>query len=263
MEEILPLVITVKNCIFIPAYNCEKEITHVLDEIPQTIWKNSTVLVVDDCSKDNTSGVVLDYKKKKKMKNLVLITNKKNRGYGGVQKVAYNYAIAKGYDVVFMVHGDWQHPAGKIPDVLRLMNKNCALAYGSRISGDPLGGGMPFYKFLGSHALTFVENVFLGTRISEFHSGFRAYNCSFLKQVNFEKLTDGYFFDTDIIILFAEKKWLIRETPIPTLYGPNHGGRGIPFTKAVKYGYGIMKALFEYKLHHWGLKYSYKYDVNT
>lgn len=251
-----------KNCIFIPAYNCEKEIAHVLDEIPAGIWKTSTILVVDDCSRDRTSAVVLKYKKEKK-KNLVLIRNKKNRGYGGTQKVAYKYAINKGYDVVFMVHGDWQHPAGKIPDVLKLMDSSCALAYGSRISGNPLGGGMPFYKFLGSHALTLIENISLGTRISEFHSGFRAYNCSFLKQVNFGKLTDGYFFDTEILILFAQKKFVIKETSIPTLYGPGHGGRGIPFPKAVGYSVGILKALFAYKLHKYGIKYSYKFDVSN
>ncbi|OGQ05104.1 MAG: hypothetical protein A2W61_03215 [Deltaproteobacteria bacterium RIFCSPLOWO2_01_44_7] len=250
---------SMKICIFIPAYNCERTIVKVIEDIPDLLRENATVLVVDDGSFDKTSDVVKLYKTKNGMNNLVLIRNENNLGYGGTQKVAFRHAIKNGHDIVFMVHGDKQHPGGeKLIETLKMMEDNCALVYGSRMLGDPKKGGMPFYKRMGSKILTFIENVFLETNFSEFHSGFRAYNCSYLKRLNFENLTNRYFFDTEMLILIAKEGFRVKELPIPTYYGPD-SGYGISFVEGVKYSLGIFKSLMEYKLSKKGLMKSRKF----
>ncbi|MBI4019226.1 MAG: glycosyltransferase family 2 protein [Candidatus Aenigmarchaeota archaeon] len=254
---------TAKVCIFIPAYNCERTVARVIDDIPSGIRKNATILVIDDGSADNTSDAVLQYKKQHTMSNLILKKNPHNLGYGGTQKVAYRYAIDNGYAIVFMVHGDKQHPGNeKIIEALSLMDGTCALVYGSRMLGNPRKGGMPFYKLIGSKVLTAIENLVLGTKLTEFHSGFRAYSCAHLKQINFEKLTDRYFFDTEILIQIVQKKFVIKEIPIPTYYGPD-SGYGIPFTESVKYSLSILKTLLEYTLSSRGLVKSRKFATEV
>src|SRR3989344_8730255 len=240
-----------KLCVFIPAYKCEKTIASVIEDLPPKIRRISTILVVDDGSPDKTSEAVKDYVKRTRASDVVLIRNEKNRGYGGAQKVAYRYAIDNGFDAVFMIHGDRQHNAEAMPDVLEKLKGN-ALSYGSRMLGNPRAGGMPLYKLIGNKTLTALENLLLGTRISEFHSGFRVYDCTLLKTLPFETLTDKYYFDTEMLILIADRGYGITETPIPTIYGPD-SGYGIPVTDAVVYSLNVLKTVIAYKLSKYGI----------
>src|SRR5437016_12481230 len=158
------------------------------------------------------------------------------------------HAIEKGYDVVVVLHGDVQYAPERIPDLIQpILEDQADLVFGSRMAGHPLQGGMPLYKFLGNKFLTALENWTLGMKLSEYHSGFRAYSCEALQQVPFEQCSDRYHFDTQILIQFKEKGLRILEIPIPTHYGPESQQMG--FLTGVRYGLGILGSLLEYRLH--------------
>ena len=158
-----------KILIFIPAYNVEKKILTVLKRIPKEIFiKNSiNILIVDDFSKDKTRITVENYLKENNMNFLIdFIKNNENLGYGGVQKIAYRYAIKNDFDFVIMLHGDCQYSPEKLPDVIEnLISSGADGVFGSRLikQKDALKGGMPFYKFVGNRVLTFIQNLILGT----------------------------------------------------------------------------------------------------
>jgi glycosyltransferase involved in cell wall biosynthesis len=247
-----------KALIFILTYNHKDTIVSVLDRIPKEI-KNSCaeILVADDESADNTAELALEYKKKHKLNKLTVIRHKENKGYGGNQKFGYNYAIEKNYDIVVMVHGDGQYAPEEIPKLIDpLENDKADFVFGSRISGKPLKGGMPLYKFLGNKFLTTIENIFLRTNLSEFHSGFRLYSTKALKEIPFNKLSDDYYFDSEIILQLVLARKRIAEKPIPTYYGNE-----ISYVNSIPYGLSILKMLGEYLLHKNRLKKSYKFDI--
>jgi len=145
-----------------------------------------------------------------------------------------------------MLHADIQYAPEKIKDLIKPIEEDKAdMVIGSRIAGNPLKGGMPLWKFLGNRFLTKVENVFLNLNLSEYHSGFRAYNVNVLKEIRFEDLNNEYSFDTDIIVKFREKNFKITEIPIPTHYGKESSQIG--FLKSLKYGINIFKIMIRYK----------------
>mgnify|MGYP001418335991 CR=1 FL=1 len=193
-----------KILIFIPSYNVEKKIEKVLKKIPKIIFRkyNIKILIIEDNSTDRTLQVIKKIKKKIKIN---LIANKKNRGYGGVQKIAFNYAIKKKFNYVVMLHGDNQYPANRIVSLLNpLVTGKYDAVFGSRMmnSFDAIKGGMPIYKYIGNILLTFFQNMILTSNLSEFHSGYRSYKVSSLKKVKFKKNTNDFHFDTEIIIQF-------------------------------------------------------------
>ena len=248
-----------KVAIFIPAYNASKTLPLLLDRIPKEIKNNvKEIFVVDDASQDNTYLVGVGYKNLTKLQNLKVYKNEKNKGYGGNQKFAYQYAIDKGFDIVVMLHGDAQYAPEYIPSLLKPFENDpeLALVFGSRMKGKPLKGGMPLYKFLGNKLLTFIENKALKMNLSEYHSGFRVYNCKKLKEIPFNLCSGGFHFDTDILIQLKMKKFKIVERPIPTHYGDEKSHVNI-----IKYGLNILRSLFEYKLHKLGIKKSKKFDI--
>ncbi len=210
-----------KIAIFIPAYHVGLTIATVLDRIPATLKKKvREIFIIDNNSKDNTVITALEYKEKNSLHNLKIIQNKENKGYGGSQKIAYHYAIEQGYDVVVMLHGDAQYAPEFIPLLLEpIIHENADLVFGSRLNGDPLKGGMPFWRFVGNKGMTLIENFILGTHLSEFHSGYRVYKCSALKKIPFELCSDNYYFDSQILVQFIAAKLKIAEVPIPTHYG--------------------------------------------
>jgi len=251
----------VKIAIFIPTYNAAKTLPIVLDRIPKKIKNNvKEIFVADDESKDNTHLVAIGYKEKTGLSNLRIFHHKKNKGYGGNQKWAYQYCIDKGYDVVVMLHGDAQYAPEKIHDLIKpFYAKNTSsigMIFGSRMRGHPLKGGMPLYKYLGNRFLTIVENIVLRLNLSEYHSGYRAYNCNALKKIPFHLCSDNFHFDTEIIIQLKEAGFKILETPIPTYYGDEKCN-----VKVVQYGINILKALYQYILHKMGIKKIKKYDI--
>lgn len=238
-----------KLAIVVVAYFAEKTLRHVLEQIPADIVKRSSeIIVLDDASTDRTTEVGLECKKEWGWNNLTIIKNEKNLGYGGNQKKGYNHCIQKGYDVVVMLHGDAQYPPSKIPELILPLEKNEAdMSFGSRMTGSPLSGGMPIWKYCGNIFLTTYANVALGTKLSEFHSGFRAYRIDALKKINLNGCSDNFVFDTDIVIEFKKKNLRISECTIPTHYGPE--SRQIRLIPVLRYGGQILKraTIFAFK----------------
>ena len=231
-----------KILIFIPAYNVEKKIDKVIKKIPKEVYKkyNVRILIIEDNSKDNSLlSIRKIIKKGNNKRKIVLISNKKNQGYGGVQKIAYKYAIKKKYKYVIMLHGDNQYPANKILNLINpLLTDRYDAVFGSRMinSINALKGGMPFYKFIGNIALTFFQNLILSSNLSEFHSGYRSFRTSSLQKINFNKNTNDFHFDTEIIIQFIKKNFKIKEVAMPTHYGDE-----ISHLKSIPYGLNIVR----------------------
>ncbi|MAG38649.1 glycosyl transferase [Candidatus Woesearchaeota archaeon] len=235
-----------KIAIFIPTYNAAKTLPIVIDRIPEKI-KNSVseILIADDASQDNTYLIGVGYKKLKGFRNLKIYHHKKNKGYGGNQKWAYNYCIKKGYDLVVMLHGDAQYAPEMIPKLLKPFEKGTTdMIFGSRITNNPIKGGMPIHKYIGNKALTWIENKVLDLKLSEYHSGYRIYNCKTLKKIPFNLCSNDFHFDTEILIQFKLAKLRINEMPIPTYYGDEkcHVNR-------FSYAINILKTLIQYWLH--------------
>ena len=153
---------------------------------------------------------------------ITVLRTPENQGYGGNQKLGYRYAIDNGFDFVALLHGDGQYAPERLPDLLApLIAGEADAVFGSRMIDKRAAraGGMPLYKWLGNQILTSFQNRMLGTRLSEFHSGYRLYSTGALAQIPFEKNTNDFHFDTEIIIQFVLKKLRIVELPIPTYYG--------------------------------------------
>jgi len=237
-----------KIMILVIAFKAEKTIRDVLSQISEDMWgKVSEVLVIDDASPDpdRTFEIALDYKKKENLKKLSVKKNICNQGYGGNQKVGFNYAFIKGYDIVAVLHGDGQYPAENLPQLVKpLEQERFHMVFGSRIQGDALMGGMPLWKYIGNRFLTVTENLLLGLSLSEYHSGFRAYSCRALRDVNLELIHNGFIFDTDIIIQFKENNYRIGEIVIPTHY--DEKSHVIHFSLAAVVGFGILKSVVSY-----------------
>lgn len=250
-----------KIAIFIPAYNAARTIPIVIDRIPTEIKAQvQEIFVVDNASNDNTYLTVIGYKHETGLSNLRVIRNPKNVGYGGSQKVAYNYAIENGYDIVVMLHGDAQYAPECLPEIIKpLVDDKADLVFGSRMTGDPLGGGMPLYKFFANKVITWFENTVLGTKLSEFHSGYRAYSCHALKRIPFNLCADDYHFDTDILIQYRLCDLRIGETTIPTHYGEE--SQGPSFYRLIIYVMGIFFSMVDYSLHRRGFKRIEKFAI--
>jgi len=247
--------------IFVIAYNAVNKLDWTLDRIPQEVWdKVDEVFLFDDCSTDNTYYAAIGYKHAKTVEKLTIHRNAKNLRYGGNQKAGYEYAIARGLDIVVMLHADGQYAPEVLPELLAPLEADEAdMVFGSRMAdgGDPLAGGMPKYKFIGNKILTWLENRITGMRLSEFHSGYRLYSCAALKQVPFRQNSNEWHFDTDILIQFHEAGLRICERPIPTYYGDE-----ICYVNGISYAFNCVKAALTYRLHKAKLMYEPKYDVD-
>jgi len=250
-----------KIAILIVAYNAAKTISHVLDRIPESVKEMvEEIFVFDNASPDKTHLVVEEWKTKTGTEKLTVFRNSTNRGYGGNQKLGYNYAIKKGYDIVVMLHSDGQYAPEMLPEILApLINDQADAVFGSRmlVKGAARRGGMPLYKYIGNKVLTTFENLATGARLSEWHSGYRAYSIKSLLQVNFNENTDDYHFDSEIIIQFADRGLKIVEISIPTYYGDE-----ICYVNGMKYAALIFKSVCEYLLHKVGLRYYVKFGEN-
>lgn len=246
--------------ILVVAYNAESTIKSLLDRMPKEVWKRaSEIVIADDCSKDFTSIVANEYKLKNKVKNLTIIKHEKNKGYGGNQKWGYNYAIKKGYDIVVMIHGDAQYPPEYILKLIKPIEDSKAdFVFGSRMAGHPLKGGMPLYKYLGNIFLTGIENLILGTRLTEFHSGFRAYSTKVLKEIPLSLDSDNFHFDSEIIVQLVINKSNIKEITIPTHYGDEKSN-----VKVISYGLNILKIMIEYLLNKTNIRKIAKFNIKN
>ncbi|MBI3786090.1 MAG: glycosyltransferase family 2 protein [Deltaproteobacteria bacterium] len=247
-----------KLAIYIPSYNHAATIPIVLDRIPEEIRRVAAeIFIVDDASPDNTYLVGLGYAAHKGMANLRVYRNDRNCGYGGSQKFAYQYCIDNGFDLVVMLHGDAQYAPEKIPYLLEPFTRGEAdMVFGSRMTGDPRAGGMPLHRYLGNIFLTKVENWVLGWNLSEYHSGYRVYSCEALKRVPFQKCSDVFHFDSEVLVQFAMAGLRVVERTIPTYYGDEKCGVNV-----WRYGIDVLHTMAEYWLHKRGWRYTEKFNV--
>jgi glycosyltransferase involved in cell wall biosynthesis len=209
--------------IFIIAYNAVNHLIKTISRIPPDVYDQvEEIFVIDDCSTDNSYYAALGFKHEKNIQKLTVHRNEKNQGYGGNQKVGYQYAIDRGFDIVALVHGDGQYAPEALPLLLNpLVDGVADMVFGSRMSekGKALQGGMPLYKYVGNVILTYIQNKLSGLSLSEYHSGYRLYSTHALRRVPFQSFTNNWHFDTQIILALAERNFKILEEPIPTYYG--------------------------------------------
>jgi 2-polyprenyl-3-methyl-5-hydroxy-6-metoxy-1,4-benzoquinol methylase len=235
-----------KIAILVVAYNAASTLARVLDRIPPTFRsKISEILVSDDHSQDATYLVGLGYRQLSDLP-ITVIRQPHNLGYGGNQKAGYQLAIERGFDVIVLLHGDGQYAPECLPEIVAPLERgDCDAVFGSRmmIRGAARAGGMPLYKFLGNRILSTFENAALGTDLTEFHSGYRAYSVDALKDIPFEKNSDGFNFDTQIIIQMHDAGKLIREIPIPTYYGDE-----ICYVNGIRYARDVITDVARYRL---------------
>jgi len=233
-----------KVFIILPAYNAGKTLLRTLAEIPDTYQEH--IILVDDCSTDNTVQVAKDA-------GLNVIEHKKNRGYGGNQKTCYQEALSKGADIVVMLHPDHQYDATMIPHLVEpLLREEADAVFGSRmLGGKPLEGGMPYWKYLANVLLTAFANIIFRRYLTEIHSGFRAYTRKYLETVRFENNSEDFVFDTEIIAQGMANQLTFQEVPIITRYFPE--ASSINFGRSVVYGVGILAVLIKFWIHKTGL----------
>src|SRR5947207_128303 len=246
--------------IFIVAYNAETTIERVLGRIPASLHsENVEVLIIDDFSRDNTFSNGLRFQQRNSALKITVLRTPENQGYGGNQKLGFRYAIDSGFDIVALVHGDGQYAPEKLPVLLRpLLHGEADAVFGSRMIDKRAAcrGGMPVYKWIGNQILTAFQNRMLKTALSEFHSGYRLYSTSALAQIPFEKNTNDFHFDTEIIVQLVLKKLRIAELPIPTYYGDE-----ICHVNGLKYAWDVFKTMLRARFHEMNLLFDRKFDV--
>lgn len=247
--------------IFIVAYYAESTLEQVLDRIPRSLFDefDCEILVIDDASKDRTLEIGRSYRDRHTGLKLRVLRNELNQGYGGNQKLGYTYAIQEKFDVVVLLHGDAQYAPEELPRMCRPVAEGEAEAlFGSRmmVEGAALKGGMPLYKFVGNKILTAAQNAILGTKLSEFHSGYRAYAVSALSRIPFHLNSNDFHFDTEIIIQLVNLKARIAEIPIPTYYGDE-----ICRVDGLRYAKDVMLATLKNAAHKRGVLYQRRFDV--
>lgn len=247
--------------IFVVAYNAATTIEKVLSRIPASLHSSEVeVLIIDDSSSDDTFRNGLRYERGHPALKITILRTPQNQGYGGNQKLGYRYAIDHGFDIVALVHGDGQYAPEKLPELLQpLVRGKAEAVFGSRMLDKRAAraGGMPLYKWLGNQVLTKFQNAILQTELSEFHSGYRLYSTAALAQIPFEKNTNDFHFDTEIIIQFVLRKLRIVELPIPTFYGDE-----ICHVNGIRYALDIVATTIKARLCGIHLFYDRKFDVD-
>ena len=244
--------------VFIVAYNAEKTIQSVIRRIDPALARHDThVLIIDDSSADQTFERAREYPDAP-FPTTVLF-NPVNQGYGGNQKIGFHYAIREKFDIVALVHGDGQYA----PECLNmlaepLVDGEADAVFGSRMldPGAARRGGMPLYKFVGNRILTGIQNRLLGSSLSEFHSGYRLYSVAALAGIPFDRNTNDFHFDTEIIIQLLLAGYVIKELPIPTYYGDE-----ICYVNGMRYARDVIKTTLIARAQGLGILYDRKYDV--
>ena len=230
-----------KVVIVMPAYNAAETLVKTYNEVMEQDYVDS-VIIVDDCSTDKTTEVA------KGLKDAIVHTHQKNTGYGGNQKSCYKLALDNGADIVIMVHPDYQYTPLLIPAMVTLIGNglyHCVL--GSRIlGGHSLQGGMPIWKYIANRFLTFSENVMTGAKLSEYHTGYRAFSRELIEKLPLEKNSDDFIFDNQMLGQILWHGYQIAEISCPTKYFPE--ASSINFVRSCKYGFGCLGVGFQYRL---------------
>ncbi|MFH1005797.1 MAG: glycosyltransferase family 2 protein [Bacteroidota bacterium] len=244
-----------KLVIVLPAYNAELTLTRTYNEIPFNIVDE--VVLVDDASNDSTVEVA------KQIGIRHIIRHEKNRGYGGNQKTCYDKALSLGADIVVMLHPDYQYTPQLIPAMTSIIANNLyPVVLGSRILGKGvLKGGMPFYKYISNRFLTFIENLLLNQKLSEYHTGYRAFSRKVLEEINYHANSDDFVFDNQMLSQIIFAGYEIAEITCPTKYFKE--ASSINFRRSVKYGLDVLCVSFSHRLCKIGLMKSKIYERNV
>jgi glycosyltransferase involved in cell wall biosynthesis len=229
-----------KVIVVMPAYNAAKTLQKTLDEIPKDLVDE--VILCDDASKDNTAILA------KEIGIEHVIVHSTNKGYGGNQKSLYNKALELNGDIVVMVHPDYQYTPLLIPSMVNIIGENLfPVVLGSRILGKgALKGGMPLYKYISNRFLTAVQNLLINYKLSEYHTGYRAFSKEVLQSINFNENSDDFIFDNQMLSQIIYNGFDIAEVTCPTKYFEE--ASSINFSRSSKYGLGVLKVSVQHLL---------------
>ena len=234
-----------------PAYNAAKTLRMTYSDLPAGLVDQ--VILVDDGSSDETIHIAREL-------GLTLFVHHRNYGYGANQKTCYREALKAGADIVVMVHPDYQYDPSLLPAIIApIQQGNAEVVFGSRLMGrSPLEQGMPWWKYLANRFLTGLENRVFGLRLSEYHTGYRAYARQALERVNFEMNSDRFIFDQQIVAQFVSQGFHFAEVPVPTRYFAEASSAS--FAQSTVYGLSILWVLGRYLLHTCGLLRQRQFD---
>jgi len=240
-----------KVIVVLPAYNADKTLERTFKEIPFDIVDE--VVLVDDKSSDNTAETARQLGIKH------VIQHKENKGYGGNQKSCYQKALELGGDIVIMLHPDYQYTPHLIhPMAYIIANNVYPVVLGSRILGiGALRGGMPVYKYIANRILTFFQNLLLWQKLSEYHTGYRAFSREVLESIDYMTNSDDFVFDNEMLSQIIYKDFEIAEITCPTKYFEE--ASSINFKRSAIYGLGVLKVSLEHRLSKWGLMKHVRY----
>ena len=228
-----------------PAYNAERTLAATLADMPP--GSLDEIILVDDGSKDRTVEVAREM-------GLTVLVHPENRGYGGNQKTCYREALARGADVIVMIHPDYQYDSRVIPHAVGFIELGiCDVVLGSRIRSreEALRGGMPVWKYLSNRFLTAFENCALGQNLGDFHSGFRVYRREVLERIPFERNSDNFVFDTQFLVQAIHFGFRLADVPVPVRYFDE--ASSINLLRCVRYGLGTLGTVVRYWTHNLGL----------
>lgn len=233
-----------KVVVVMPAYNAARTLRMTFTDLPRE--SVDMVILVDDGSTDDTVAIAREL-------NLKIFLHDRNYGYGANQKTCYAEALKAGADIVVMVHPDYQYDPRLLPEIIRPIQQGTAdVVLGSRLkSGAALAGGMPWWKYVSNRFLTGIENLIFGLRLSEYHTGYRAYRREVLEAVNFTLNADKFIFDQEIMAQIVSAGFRIAEVPVPTRYFAEASSAS--FFASTRYGIGILWLMLRYVLHHRGI----------
>ncbi|MCE6989747.1 glycosyltransferase family 2 protein [Dyadobacter sp. CY323] len=229
-----------KVIIVLPAYNAAQTLERTFREIPDDLVDD--IVLVDDCSPDDTIAVA------RSLGIRHVICHEKNKGYGGNQKTCYNKALELGGDIIVMLHPDYQYTPLLLPAIISIIGNDLyPIVFASRILGKgALNGGMPVYKYIANRFLTFTQNVLMNQKLSEYHTGYRAYSAEVLRSIDFNKCSDDFVFDNEIIAQIFWKGYEIGEITCPTKYFEE--ASSINLQRSIVYGMGVLKVSLLYAL---------------
>ena len=237
--------------VVMPAYNAAKTLERTCEEIDRNLVDE--IVLVDDASRDNTVSVANDL-------GLHVVAHPKNRGYGGNQKTCYKTALSLGADIVVMVHPDYQYTPLLVPAIVPMIGNgiyDCVIA--SRIlGGRAMQSGMPIYKYVANRFLTLAQNVLMQSKLSEFHTGYRAFSKELLMQLPLEENSDDFVFDNQMLSQIIYFGYEIGEISCPTKYFAE--ASSINFSRSCKYGIGCLQTATAFRLAKWGLRGSKVFD---
>jgi glycosyltransferase involved in cell wall biosynthesis len=240
-----------KIVVVLPAYNAEKTLEMTLDDVPAG-YVDEFVLV-DDASSDNTAEVA-------RRRGIHTVIHEQNKGYGGNQKTCYKTALDLGADIVIMLHPDYQYTPRLIPAIASMIAfGEFDVVLASRILGvGALQGGMPFYKYIANRFLTFAENLLLGHKLSEYHTGYRAFSRKVLETLPLYRNSDDFVFDNQMLAQIIWHNFRIGEVSCPTKYFPD--ASSINFKRSMIYGFGVLATAISYRLGRLGIWRSRIYE---